>query len=193
MVPIRRGTDQLVAARRLFAPFCCDCKCCGCSSEPWIPSQESLGLQRSLFKSYLVTQTHSKFSSSFVWSDSLSPRLCLSAAVAVPSPSNIGYRPGDMALLGLIMAALLVLSLIVIGFLISRLWKENTSLEKICEVSLQNPKDRRTVKKNLPRSFLQTLFSRVSEMFLWTLVAFSVQTKTQRFGLLEAKYKTLAE
>ncbi|XP_032417645.1 cadherin-related family member 5 isoform X2 [Xiphophorus hellerii] len=54
-------------------------------------------------------------------------------AVAVPSPSNIGYRPGDMALLGLIMAALLVLSLIVIGFLISRLWKENTSLEKICE------------------------------------------------------------
>uniref|UniRef100_A0A087X6P8 Cadherin domain-containing protein n=1 Tax=Poecilia formosa TaxID=48698 RepID=A0A087X6P8_POEFO len=61
-------------------------------------------------------------------------------AVAVPSPSNIGYRPGDMALLGLIMAALLILSLIVIGFLISRLWKENTSLEKICEVSLQNPK-----------------------------------------------------
>ncbi|KAM4744608.1 cadherin-related family member 5 isoform 2-T2 [Anableps anableps] len=54
-------------------------------------------------------------------------------AVAVPSPSNIGYRPGDMALLGLIMAALLVLSLIVIGFLISRLWKENTSLEKMCE------------------------------------------------------------
>ncbi|XP_014891038.1 cadherin-related family member 5 [Poecilia latipinna] len=54
-------------------------------------------------------------------------------AVAVPSPSNIGYRPGDMALLGLIMAALLILSLIVIGFLISRLWKENTSLEKICE------------------------------------------------------------
>ncbi|XP_047218950.1 cadherin-related family member 5 isoform X1 [Girardinichthys multiradiatus] len=54
-------------------------------------------------------------------------------AVAIPSPSNIGYRPGDMALLGLIMAALLVLSLIVIGFLISRLWKENTSLKKICE------------------------------------------------------------
>ncbi|XP_015227070.1 PREDICTED: cadherin-related family member 5 [Cyprinodon variegatus] len=54
-------------------------------------------------------------------------------AVAIPSPSSIGYRPGDMALLGLIMAALLVLSLIVIGFLVSRLGKENTSLRKICE------------------------------------------------------------
>ena len=58
------------------------------------------------------------------------------AAVAIPSPSNIGYRPGDMALLGLIMAALLVLCLIVIGFLISRLWKGNASMEKICEVSV---------------------------------------------------------
>lgn len=57
------------------------------------------------------------------------------AAVATPSPSNIGYRPGDMALLGLIMAALLVLCLIVIGFLISRLWKGNGSMDKICEVS----------------------------------------------------------
>lgn len=57
------------------------------------------------------------------------------AAVAIPSPSNIGYRPGDMALLGLVMAALLVLCLIVIGFLISRLWKENASMDKICEVS----------------------------------------------------------
>ncbi|XP_028256760.1 cadherin-related family member 5-like [Parambassis ranga] len=54
-------------------------------------------------------------------------------AVAIPSPSNIGYRPGDMALLGLVMAALLVLCLIVIGFLISRLWKENASMDKICE------------------------------------------------------------
>ncbi|XP_019112627.2 cadherin-related family member 5 [Larimichthys crocea] len=54
-------------------------------------------------------------------------------AVATPSPSNIGYRPGDMALLGLIMAALLVLCLIVIGFLISRLWKGNGSMDKICE------------------------------------------------------------
>ncbi|XP_035991767.1 cadherin-related family member 5 [Fundulus heteroclitus] len=54
-------------------------------------------------------------------------------AVAMPSPSNVGYRPGDMALLGLVMAALLILSLIVIGFLISRLWKENTSLKRICE------------------------------------------------------------
>ncbi|XP_029354385.1 cadherin-related family member 5 [Echeneis naucrates] len=54
-------------------------------------------------------------------------------AVATPSPSNIGYRPGDMALLGLIMAAVLVLCLIVIGFLISRLRKGNGSMDKICE------------------------------------------------------------
>ncbi|XP_049419692.1 cadherin-related family member 5 [Epinephelus fuscoguttatus] len=54
-------------------------------------------------------------------------------AVASPSPSNVGYRPGDMALLGLVMAALLVLCLIVIGFLISRLWKGNASVDKICE------------------------------------------------------------
>lgn len=57
------------------------------------------------------------------------------AAVAIPSPSNISFRPGDMALLGLVMAALLVLCLIVIGFLISRLWKGNGSVDKICEVS----------------------------------------------------------
>ncbi|XP_073320192.1 cadherin-related family member 5 [Pagrus major] len=54
-------------------------------------------------------------------------------AVAIPSPSNVGYRPGDMALLGLVMAALLVLCLIVIGFLISRLYKGNGSMDKICE------------------------------------------------------------
>ncbi|XP_068596906.1 cadherin-related family member 5 [Brachionichthys hirsutus] len=54
-------------------------------------------------------------------------------AVAIPSPSNVGYRPGDMALLGLVMAALLVLCLIVIGVLISRLWKGNASADKICE------------------------------------------------------------
>eukprot|EP00064_Thunnus_orientalis_P019701 superscaffoldBa00005045_g19828 len=54
-------------------------------------------------------------------------------AVAIPSPSNVGYRAGDMALLGLIMAAVLVLCFIVIGFLISRLWKGNTSMDKICE------------------------------------------------------------
>lgn len=57
------------------------------------------------------------------------------AAVAVQSPSNVGYRPGDMALLGLVMAALLVLCIIVIGFLISRLAKGNGSVDKICEVS----------------------------------------------------------
>ncbi|KAM7424677.1 hypothetical protein PAMA_000841 [Pampus argenteus] len=54
-------------------------------------------------------------------------------AVAIPSPSNVGYRAGDMALLGLVMAALLVLCLIVIGFLISRLWKGNAGMDKICE------------------------------------------------------------
>ncbi|XP_056269668.1 cadherin-related family member 5 [Pseudoliparis swirei] len=54
-------------------------------------------------------------------------------AVAAPSPSSIGYRPGDMALLGLVMAALLVLCLIVIGFLLSRLWKGNAGVDKICE------------------------------------------------------------
>ncbi|CAB1426121.1 unnamed protein product [Pleuronectes platessa] len=61
-------------------------------------------------------------------------------AVATPSPSSIGYRPGDMALLGLVMAALLVLCLIVIGFLISRLWKGNGSVDQLCEVS-QFPPD----------------------------------------------------
>ncbi|XP_060892693.1 cadherin-related family member 5 [Labrus mixtus] len=54
-------------------------------------------------------------------------------AVAIPSDSTIGYRPGDMVLLGLVMAALLVLCLIVIGFLISRLWKGNAGMDKICE------------------------------------------------------------
>ncbi|XP_068433878.1 cadherin-related family member 5 [Clinocottus analis] len=54
-------------------------------------------------------------------------------AVAIPSPSSVGYRPGDMALLGLVMAALLVLCLIVIGFLISRLWRGDGSMDKICE------------------------------------------------------------
>nr|XP_020475554.1 cadherin-related family member 5-like [Monopterus albus] len=54
-------------------------------------------------------------------------------AIAAPSPSNIGYRPGDMALLGLVMAALLVLCLTVIGFLVSRLWKGNANMDKICE------------------------------------------------------------
>ncbi|CAN9507308.1 unnamed protein product [Ophioblennius macclurei] len=53
-------------------------------------------------------------------------------AVAVPSDAGGGYRPGDMALLGLIMAALLVLCFIVIGFLISRLYKGNAGVDKIC-------------------------------------------------------------
>ncbi|KAJ3592977.1 hypothetical protein NHX12_005315 [Muraenolepis orangiensis] len=54
-------------------------------------------------------------------------------AVAVPSQTGGGYRAGDMALLGLIMAALLVLCLIVIGFLVSHLWKGNTNVNKLSE------------------------------------------------------------
>ncbi|XP_045564944.1 cadherin-related family member 5 [Salmo salar] len=54
-------------------------------------------------------------------------------AVAVPLPSGAGYRAGDMALLGLVMAAILVLCFIVIGFLISRLMKEGTNLDNITE------------------------------------------------------------
>ncbi|XP_060742834.1 cadherin-related family member 5 isoform X5 [Tachysurus vachellii] len=55
--------------------------------------------------------------------------------VGVRSPSE-GYRAGDMALLGFIMAALLVLSLIVIGYLISRLKKRNPDTLKLSEVSI---------------------------------------------------------
>ncbi|XP_034049880.1 cadherin-related family member 5 isoform X2 [Thalassophryne amazonica] len=53
--------------------------------------------------------------------------------VSSPSTTNVGYRAGDMALLGLVMAALLVLCLIVIGFLISHMWKGNSSMAKVCE------------------------------------------------------------
>ncbi|XP_060797894.1 cadherin-related family member 5 [Neoarius graeffei] len=52
--------------------------------------------------------------------------------VGVQSPSE-GYRPGDMALLGFIMAALLVLCLIVIGYLLSRLKKRNPDTFKLSE------------------------------------------------------------
>ncbi|XP_076879552.1 cadherin-related family member 5 isoform X2 [Brachyhypopomus gauderio] len=52
--------------------------------------------------------------------------------VGVQSPSE-GYRPGDMALLGFVMAALLVLCLIVIGYLISRLKKANPDTLKLTE------------------------------------------------------------
>ncbi|XP_030231939.1 cadherin-related family member 5 [Gadus morhua] len=54
-------------------------------------------------------------------------------AVAVPSQTGGGYRAGDMALLGLIMAAVLILCLIVIGFLISHLWKGNSNVNKLSE------------------------------------------------------------
>ncbi|XP_017332859.1 cadherin-related family member 5 isoform X2 [Ictalurus punctatus] len=52
--------------------------------------------------------------------------------VGVQSPSE-GYRAGDMALLGFVMAALLVLCLIVIGYLISRLKKRNPDTLKLSE------------------------------------------------------------
>ncbi|XP_063044257.1 cadherin-related family member 5 isoform X2 [Engraulis encrasicolus] len=48
------------------------------------------------------------------------------------SPSD-GYRAGDMALLGFIMAALLVMCLIVIGVLISKLRKGNANALKLSE------------------------------------------------------------
>uniref|UniRef100_A0AAV2LTW9 Uncharacterized protein n=1 Tax=Knipowitschia caucasica TaxID=637954 RepID=A0AAV2LTW9_KNICA len=44
-----------------------------------------------------------------------------------------GYRPGDMALLGLVMAALLLLCLIVIGLLLPQVLKGD-GLGKICQV-----------------------------------------------------------
>ena len=65
----------------------------------------------------------------------LAKNLPPSPAVAVPSQTGGGYRAGDMALLGLIMAALLILCLIVIGFLVSHLWKGNTNVHKLSEVS----------------------------------------------------------
>ncbi|KAI5101360.1 cadherin-related family member 5-like, partial [Silurus meridionalis] len=52
--------------------------------------------------------------------------------VGVQSSSE-GYRAGDMALLGFVMAALLVLCLIVIGYLISRLKKRNPDTLKLSE------------------------------------------------------------
>lgn len=64
----------------------------------------------------------------------------LSAEVpGVQSPSE-GYRAGDMALLGFVMAALLVMCLIVIGFLISRLKKGNANALKLSEVSIFSSK-----------------------------------------------------
>ncbi|XP_026868847.2 cadherin-related family member 5 isoform X2 [Electrophorus electricus] len=59
--------------------------------------------------------------------------------VGVQSPSE-GYRAGDMALLGFVMAALLVLCLIVIGYLISRLKKANPDTLKLSEVSIFSAK-----------------------------------------------------
>ncbi|XP_065117701.1 cadherin-related family member 5 isoform X1 [Paramisgurnus dabryanus] len=53
-------------------------------------------------------------------------------SVGVQSPDE-GYRAGDMALLGFVMAALLVLCLIVIGYLISRVKKGNPAAFKLSE------------------------------------------------------------
>ncbi|XP_057202820.1 cadherin-related family member 5 isoform X2 [Triplophysa rosa] len=54
------------------------------------------------------------------------------------------YRAGDMALLGFVMAALLVLCLIVIGYLISRVKKGNPDAFKLSEVSIFSSKLRDT-------------------------------------------------
>lgn len=64
--------------------------------------------------------------------------LCTSA-VGVQSTDE-GYRAGDMALLGFVMAALLVLCLIVIGYLISRVKKGNQDAFKLSEVSIFSSK-----------------------------------------------------
>ncbi|KTG32882.1 hypothetical protein cypCar_00029233 [Cyprinus carpio] len=63
------------------------------------------------------------------------------ATVGDQSPDE-GYRAGDMALLGFVMAALLVLCLIVIGYLISRVKKGNPDAFK-SEVSIFSSKLKR--------------------------------------------------
>ncbi|XP_028811506.1 cadherin-related family member 5 isoform X2 [Denticeps clupeoides] len=62
--------------------------------------------------------------------------------VGIQAPAE-GYRAGDLALLGFVMAALLVLCLIVIGFLISRLKKVNTSTFKCFSPCLEFPQPTR--------------------------------------------------
>ncbi|XP_022525706.2 cadherin-related family member 5 isoform X2 [Astyanax mexicanus] len=74
--------------------------------------------------------------------------------VGVQSPSE-GYRAGDMALLGFVMAALLVLCLIVIGYLISRLKKQNPGTLKLSECLGPCLQLRRATNRPRPRDSLQ--------------------------------------
>ncbi|KTF81273.1 hypothetical protein cypCar_00045389 [Cyprinus carpio] len=77
----------------------------------------------------------------------------LQATVGVQSPDE-GYRAGDMALLGFVMAALLVLCLIVIGYLISRVKKGNPDAFK-SEVSIFSSKLRDTGRSRSRRAELR--------------------------------------
>ncbi|XP_073763479.1 cadherin-related family member 5 isoform X3 [Danio rerio] len=65
------------------------------------------------------------------------------------------YRAGDMALLGFVMAALLVLCLIVIGYLISRVKKGNSDAFKLSEVSIFPSKLRDTGRSRSRRADLR--------------------------------------
>ncbi|XP_043099355.1 cadherin-related family member 5 isoform X2 [Puntigrus tetrazona] len=73
--------------------------------------------------------------------------------VGIQSPDE-GYRAGDMALLGFVMAALLVLCLIVIGYLISRVKKGNPDAFK-SEVSIFSSKLRDTGRSRSRRAELR--------------------------------------
>ncbi|XP_016308637.1 cadherin-related family member 5-like [Sinocyclocheilus anshuiensis] len=74
-------------------------------------------------------------------------------SVGVQSPDE-GYHAGDMALLGFVMAALLVLCLIVIGYLISRVKKGNPDAFK-SEVSIFSSKLRDTGRSRSRRAELR--------------------------------------
>ncbi|RXN17658.1 cadherin-related family member 5-like protein [Labeo rohita] len=74
-------------------------------------------------------------------------------SVGIQSPDE-GYRAGDMALLGFVMAALLVLCLIVIGYLISRVKKGNPDAFK-SEVSIFSSKLRDTGRSRSRRAELR--------------------------------------
>ncbi|XP_051504509.1 cadherin-related family member 5 isoform X2 [Myxocyprinus asiaticus] len=69
--------------------------------------------------------------------------------LGVQSPDE-SYRAGDMALLGFVMAALLVLCLIVIGYLISRVKKGNPGTLMLSEVSIFSSKLRPCLKFTQP-------------------------------------------
>ncbi|XP_067309551.1 cadherin-related family member 5 isoform X2 [Pseudorasbora parva] len=81
-------------------------------------------------------------------------------SVTVIPPAGVqsqdeSYRAGDMALLGFVMAALLVLCLIVIGYLISRVKKGNPDAFKLSEVSIFSSKLRDTGRSRSRRAELR--------------------------------------